>query len=383
MDIWAPFKTIQLKHKFLPFLTDETKDTIKDRDKKCKEAKSKKTDIKLWNEYKTIRNKALTQIRNDEHNYNTNQMKSKNNWKTAKKLLNINQPQAPSMIKIDNNIITKPKEISDKMNDFFINKPKILKQKINKTNISPLTNFRKIVSNMNPKPRFSFKTLTMYELKEIVKIMQPSKALGTDTISMKTIKDCINEIDVVLLNIVNMSIANNTYPTQLNISKIMPHLKPEKNSIDMNSYRPISILNAIAKVIDTAMAIQIKDFLLLHNLIPYNHNGGLKGMSTTTTVIVLLDIWSKIIEQNKNAVVLQLDQTAAYDMVNHLILLEKFKILGFDKNAIHFMESYLNNRRQIVEIEGITSEIKEIGETSTIQGSVLAGLLYLIYTLFP
>ena len=88
----------------------------------------------------------------------------------------------------------------------------------------------------------------------------------------------------------------------------------------MNSYRPINILNYIAKIIDTIMAQQIKDFLTQYKLIPYNHNGGLKGLSTTSTVIVLLDMWSKLIEDNVNAVVLQLDQSAAYDMVNHNIV---------------------------------------------------------------
>lgn len=46
----------------------------------------------------------------------------------AKKLLNINQPQAPSMLKIDKDIITNPKDISNKINEFFINKPKLLKK---------------------------------------------------------------------------------------------------------------------------------------------------------------------------------------------------------------------------------------------------------------
>ena len=224
----------------------------------------------------------------------------------------------------------------------------------------------------------------MYELKSLMKRMKPSKALGSDNIAMKSLKDCFISIDNVLLNIVNTTIITNTYPTELNIAKIMPHLKPEKNALEMNSYRPISIINAIAKIVDTAMANQIKDFLIKFNLIPYNHNGGLKGMSTTTTVIALLDIWSKTMEENKNAVVLQLDQMAAYDMVDHKILLGKLKIIGFDSNAINLMDSYLCDRRQFVEIEGVNSDTLNIGGTSTVQGSVLAGLLYLIYTLdFP
>ena len=196
--------------------------------------------------------------------------------------------------------------------------------------------------------------------------MKPSKALGIDSISMKTIKDFLPSIEAALLNIVNTSILTNTYPTQLNISKIMPHLKPGKDSLDMNAYRPISILNAISKIVDTVIARQIKDFLVKYNLVPYNHNGGIKGLSTTTTVLVLLDMWSKLLENNTNSVVLQLDQSAAYDMVNHQILVEKIRILGFDNNAIKWIKSYLDGRRQLVEIEGKRSTIKEIGPKSTI-----------------
>ena len=57
-------------------------------------------------------------------------------------------------------------------------------------------------------------------------------------------------------------------------------------------------------------------------------------MSTTTTVLVLLDMWSKMLEDNTNTVVLKLDNSAAYEMVRHVILLEKLKIIGFASNAI-------------------------------------------------
>ena len=234
------------------------------------------------------------------------------------------------------------------------------------------------------KPYMEFETITMFDLRNIMKNIKPSKALGVDSISMKTLKDFLPSIENALLNIINASIVTNTYPTSLNISKIMPQLKPDKDSMDMNGYRPINILNAIAKVIDKVIAEQIHDFLNKFKLIPYNHNGGLKGLSTTTTTIVLLDMWSKLIENNIEAVVLQLDQSSAYDMVCHVILIEKLKILGFNNNSIKWMESYLGNRRQVVEIEGKVSCEKNIGKKSTVQGSVLAGILYLIYTLdFP
>ena len=71
-------------------------------------------------------------------------------------------------------------------------------------------------------------------------------------------------------------------------------------------------------------------------------------------------------------------------MVNHAILIDKLKFLGFDSNSIEWMKSYLRDRRQKVEVNGKTSTIKILGSNSTTQGTVLAGILYLLYTLdFP
>ena len=90
-----------------------------------------------WLKYRNLRNKALSSLKNDEVEYNTNLLKGKNQWNTAKKLLKI-QP-TKNLVKIINNnkVITKPQEISEIMNEFYINKPKIIEEKIKKVNYKP------------------------------------------------------------------------------------------------------------------------------------------------------------------------------------------------------------------------------------------------------
>ena len=154
-------------------------------------------------EYKKLRNKVVTEIKNDEKEYNTKLMKGENKWKTAKKLMNINQPKAPIMLRNNNNeIINNPKEMSEDLNNFFIEKPKLLREKIGKSNICPLTNYRKFVNKIKPRPYCELHTINMNELKDIVDNMKPSKSLGNDMISMKTIKYVFKTIDSALLNII-------------------------------------------------------------------------------------------------------------------------------------------------------------------------------------
>lgn len=77
----------------------------------------------------------------------------------------------------------------------------------------------------------------------------------------------------------------------------------------------------------------------------------------------------------------------AYDKVNHSILLQKLYGYGIRGNAYKWFESYLNDRRQFVEIsntdennklKNIKSDIKIINN-SIPQGSVIGCILFLLY----
>ncbi len=63
-----------------------------------------------------------------------------------------------------------------------------------------------------------------------------------------------------------------------------------------------------------------------------------------------------------------LDLSKAFDTLNHKILLEK----------LNLMESYITNRKQYVDMDGVESDILSI-TTGVPQGSILGSLLFIIY----
>ena len=133
---------------------------------------------------------------------------------------------------------------------------------------------------------------------------------------------------------------------------------------------------------DKFISQQINDYLEKNNLIPPNHHGGRPNKSTITAAASLIDEWSEDMEKkNSDKAVLILDQSAAYDTICHKILLSKLKILGFDTHSIQYMENYLSNRNQVVQINGSNSNNLYTGPFSVVQGSTLSCLLYLMYTL--
>ena len=79
------------------------------------------------------------------------------------------------------------------------------------------------------------------------------------------------------------------------------------------------------------------------------------------------------------AAVCMIDMSAAFDVVDTDLLLEKLKLYGFDRNAVQWIWSYLSYRSQAVYIEGTMSQLLPL-EAGVPQGSILGPILYTIFT---
>ena len=77
--------------------------------------------------------------------------------------------------------------------------------------------------------------------------------------------------------------------------------------------------------------------------------------------------------------VMMIDLSAAFDLVDYDILLEKLKLLRLDKAAVEWFRSYLTGRSQTVCVDGCMSSLLNI-ECGVPQGSVLGPLLYILFT---
>ena len=110
-----------------------------------------------------------------------------------------------------------------------------------------------------------------------------------------------------------------------------------------------------------------------------NHHGFRSNHNTVTGIIQMYDIWTESLENKQMSGVMMVDLSAAFDMVDHSLLLEKLRIMGFGLESCNFFQSYLNKRSQRVLIDGHLSDELLI-ECGVPQGSILGPLLYVLYT---
>ena len=93
----------------------------------------------------------------------------------------------------------------------------------------------------------------------------------------------------------------------------------------------------------------------------------------------MYDTWVKAVDEGEMAGVMMVDLSAAFEMVDHGILLEKLKLMGLDTQAVKWMSSYLGGRSQTTCVDGCLSAFIDI-VCGVPQGSVLGPLLYILFT---
>ena len=73
----------------------------------------------------------------------------------------------------------------------------------------------------------------------------------------------------------------------------------------------------------------------------------------------MTDDWLKSMDDRKLVGAVLLDFSAAFNVVDHELLLGKLKRYGFNSAALSWMESYLSRRRQKVFFNGSFSNSKD------------------------
>ena len=80
-------------------------------------------------------------------------------------------------------------------------------------------------------------------------------------------------------------------------------------------------------------------------------HGSLRNHSTTTALIEIYEEMIINYEEGKYTALISLDQSAAFDVVDHSTLVLKLKLLGMDENTLKWIKSYLGGRSQVVELQ--------------------------------
>ena len=119
-------------------------------------------------------------------------------------------------------------------------------------------------------------------------------------------------------------------------------------------------------------------FLDSNNLIYSRQSGFRKGHSTETALIKIIDDLLFNLDKDKVSGMILVDYQKAFDMVDHNILLQKLVAYGLENRELQWCQSYLSQRKQVVQI-GNTASSEMFIKNGVPQGSILGPLFFLIF----
>ena len=157
---------------------------------------------------------------------------------------------------------------------------------------------------------------------------------------------------------INASINSGTYPSLFKDAIVVPVFKGgRKDREDPASYRPISVLPALSKVLETIVIDQFLDYLEENDLLPPAQHGFRRGHSTVTALIKTIQEWTS--KKGKGSAIASFDYSAAFDTISKATVQERLEDIGAADNFKSWMASYMDGGRQRVRWNGAVSTFLE------------------------
>lgn len=239
-----------------------------------------------------------------------------------------------------------------------------------------LDQFATVKSNLNLMTTFHFADLNILN-RTVLSLSSSTSDL--DILPTAFFKSMLHLISHDVLQIINTSLQTGIFPACLKEAIVKPLLK--KNNLDalvLNHYRPISNLSFMGKIIEKIVFNQLTDFLTSNSYFDKFQSGFRANHSTETALTKVINDIRLSSDAGKASVLVLLDLSAAFDTVDHTILLHRLEHwVGFSGTVINWLKSYLQQRSFVVAIGSHTSSPISLN-CGVPQGSIL-GHYYSIY----
>ena len=209
----------------------------------------------------------------------------------------------------------------------------------------------------------------------------PNKQCVSDPIPTQLLKAHIHTVAPFITELFNRSFLAGIVPRSFKSAYVTPLLKKADLDVaDVKSYRPISNLTVLSKLLEHLVADQLRKYITQFQLLPAVQSAYRVNHSTETAILKVSSDLLQAVDDGDICLLILLDLSAAFDTVDHQIMIKRLlKSCGLSGSVLNWFTSYLDGRTQRVVFNGASSAPSAVS-CGVPQGSVLGPVLFTLYT---
>ena len=205
--------------------------------------------------------------------------------------------------------------------------------------------------------------------------INPKKAPGIDGVTNGMLKHLDQRHVQIIASIFQKCISLEYFPEAWKSARVVLVPKPGKDSYtELSSYRPISLLPCLGKMLEKMLAEWLDQFLEDNHLVNKNQYGFRKNCSAIDALDHLVKSTREKRQTGHKVAIITFDIKGAFDNVPWSSVLNQLNLLGVPTKLVNIIASFLSDRK----VECCYGNITVQKQTSrgTPQGSVLSPLLW-------
>lgn len=238
---------------------------------------------------------------------------------------------------------------------------------------SPQQSLRRFSSLVSPTTNPD-RDLQDSEIKYVMKTSRNGKAPGPDGFTYELIRILFSIYPDIFNSIFRCCFVLQCFPANWKVAELILFSKKDRIANSPHSYRPICLLNCLAKLMEKLIYHRFQYFLHNHNVISDRQFGFMPQRSTIKALHTAIQRISAASSQNKYSIAISFDIKNAFNSLWWVSVLTALQSCAAPTNLFNLIANYFSNRKLTMHYYDIS--LSHTIERGCPQGSILGPLLW-------